>query len=103
MTLHGAAPRYRCSCLVPGCNHTKRFERPDIEWVCADHWRLVPPWLRRRKSRLFARYRRLFGDEPFWKFPPGSERRLAAVRMNRLLEAVWRICRRAAIERSMGL
>jgi hypothetical protein len=59
--------------------------------------------LRRRKSRLFRRYRHLYGDNGFWHFPPGSPKRLAAIKLDRLCRKAWERCKRAAIERAAGI
>lgn len=99
----------RVSCIVPGCSRTRgqRKGEPPIrlgeEWICGEHWRLVPTFLRRRKSRLAQRYRRRFGDAPFWRYPAGSPNRIEAAKLDRMLRTAWAICKRAAIERAVGL
>lgn len=82
----------RIACLVPGCTHTRgqrKGEAPvreDEEWVCGDHWRLVPRQMRAIKARAFRRAKR--------SYTPSNVR--AALR-------IWARCKREAIERSMGL
>jgi hypothetical protein len=49
------------------------------------------------------RYKRLFGNEGYWAFPGGSPKRLLAARLDRGFEKAWAICKRAAIERAVGL
>lgn len=98
----------RLQCVVPGCKHTRGDRkddpvRPGMEWICGDHWNTVPAFLRRRKSRLYRRYRRAFGDNGYWLYPPGSPDRLTAARLDRMCRASWSICRRAAIERGVGI
>lgn len=99
----------RLCCCVPGCRRTRgqRKGEPPItagmEWICGDHWKLVPTFLRQRKSRLGRRYRRAFGDTPYWQYPAGSPDRLAAVKLDRMCGRAWEICKRAAIERALGI
>lgn len=103
----GAADRLQC--VVPGCSRTRgqRKGEPPIregeEWVCGHHWALVPAFLRRRRSRLKHLYRRAYGGEPYWRFSAGSAPRVAAVRLDRMLRQSWALCKRAAIERAVGL
>lgn len=99
----------RTCCAVPGCKRTRgqRKGEPPIqletEWICGDHWPLVPAFLRKRRARLARRYRRAFGDNPFWSYGAGTPNRIAAVKLDRMLRAAWVICKRAAIERAIGL
>lgn len=99
----------RLNCIVPGCRHTRgqrKGEPPLTEnqwWVCGTHWPLVPKYLRRRMSWLRNRYRRRFGNTPFWEFKAGSEQRLEAVRLDRLWSKAEEKCKRAAIERGVGI
>lgn len=96
-------------CEVPGCRRSRGQHkgeppiREDEEWICGEHWKAVPSFLRRRKSRLARRYRRAFGDTPFWQFPAGSPDRLASFKLDKMLRMSWAICKRAAIERAVGI
>ncbi len=82
----------RLRCLVPGCNHTRGQRkgeppiREDEEWICGDHWRLVPRPMRAIKARAFRRAKRLYSPRAV----------KAALR-------IWRRCAREAIERAVGL
>lgn len=105
--MRSAGPRLNCA--VPGCKRTRgqrKGENPireSDEWICGPHWQAVPAYIRRRKTKLFQRYRRGFGDNAFWKYPPGSEQRLAALRLDKLCGQAWTLAKRAAIERGVGL
>ncbi|TIN80719.1 MAG: hypothetical protein E5Y09_02530 [Mesorhizobium sp.] len=93
----------RVHCCVPFCRRTCKGDPSRHEWVCGIHWRCVSTTLRRRKSRLFRRYRHLFADQHFSVFPAGSIRRLHAVKLDRLCDKAWERCKRAAIERAAGI
>jgi len=90
----------RVPCCVPFCRRTIKGRG---EWICGNHWPAVSTVLRRRKARLFRRYRYLYGDNGFWHFPPGSPKRLAAIKLDRLCRKAWERCKRAAIERAAGI
>ncbi|RWB32138.1 MAG: hypothetical protein EOQ42_33510 [Mesorhizobium sp.] len=91
----------RVHCVVPFCRRTRK---PGCsEWICGPHWLGISVHLRRRKSRLDRRYRRLFGNNGFWTYPPGSPPRLQAVKLDRLCDLAWDRCKRAAIERAAGI
>ena len=75
----------RLACLVPGCRHTRGDRKgdpilPGMEWICAEHWRLVPRPLKAIRTR--ARRKGKGGA---------------------VLARLWRRIRREAIERAMGL
>lgn len=99
----------RLHCVVPGCNHTRgqrKGESPitdQTEWICAKHWMAVPAHMRRRKSTMYRRYRKHFGDTPFWQFEAGSPDRLHSARLDRACRLAWALCKRAAIERGLGI
>ncbi len=99
----------RLACIVPGCKHTRGQRKGETpieegeEWVCGDHWRAVPSYLRRRKARFARLYRKRFGDDPFWQFPAGSPKRIEAVRIKNLRARSWEQCKREAIERGLGI
>ncbi|CDX19846.1 conserved hypothetical protein [Mesorhizobium sp. ORS 3359] len=91
----------RVACCVPFCRRTRK---PDCrEWICGPHWLTVPPHIRRRKFKLFRRYRYLFGDQFWGAFPPGSPKRIMAVKLDRLCLKAWDRCKRVAIERAAGI
>jgi len=82
---------FAIQCCVPGCDHTRGNRKGDplsrrMEWVCADHWRLVPPAMRALRNRARRRAERLNTDGAW-----AAQHRL------------FRRCKRAAIERSLGL
>lgn len=79
----------RLNCAVPGCKHTRGDRKgdpvgPGMEWVCGDHWSLVPRSMRAIYSRVKRKAKR-------W-----SDRPIAVHR-------IWQRCKREAIERGMGL
>lgn len=80
------------SCAVPGCTHTRGVRKGEESygvrewWVCGEHWRLVPRWMKAIVIRARKRARRL--DTPAaWA---------AVDRLNRRT-------RRAAIQRALGI
>jgi len=64
---------------------------------------MVPRAVRAAGHKSTRDYRRAFGDTPFWKFPPGSEKRIECLRLERIAVEAWRECKRIAIEKGMGL
>lgn len=46
----------RLPCCVPFCKRTTKAGR-FAEWVCADHWRIIPLMRRRLYARLLKRGR----------------------------------------------
>lgn len=88
-------------CCVPFCPRTSR--QPGEEWICTEHWRAVPRMtkLRLRASARF--YRKRFGDNGWWTYPPGSPNRLAAVEAERRWSAAWARCKAQAIEIAAGI
>jgi hypothetical protein len=86
----------RCPCLVPGC---KRTTKPGPrEWICDRHWQAIPKARRRVMSRIVRQYRRQFGSNGFWQYPPGSDQRRDALVLQHRWERVWRRLKREAIE-----
>lgn len=75
----------RLHCVVPYCRRTTPRIRFD-EWICGDHWRLLPKAARRAYGRRKRRWRR------YHQYSDG----IAARRL-------WRWLTRHAIERAMGL
>lgn len=93
----------RINCCVPFCRRTRHNRDNTSEWICSEHWKAVPLHLKRRKYKLFRRYKRLFGLNGYWCYPVGSDKRITAVRLDRLCDKAWTRCREAAIERAVGL
>jgi hypothetical protein len=91
----------RIPCIIPFCKRTgdaAKFEGCQI--ICGKHWRMASPVLRRRRSKMERRYVRELGGA-FWKFPAGSAKRLAGVKMHKICDALWeriyrQICNRVA-------
>lgn len=92
----------RLSCCVPFCKRTRKADG-STEWLCGNHWPLVPAKLRRLKSLAERRYKRRYANRSFWTFPAGSPDRLGAVRLDRLCNRLWERCKKAAIERAAGI
>lgn len=92
----------RLACCVPFCRRTRRKETYN-EWICAKHWAAVPVTLRKRKALMYRRYRKQFGNTPYWKYPAGSPDRIEAVRLDRLCRVTWERCKVAAIEKAAGI
>lgn len=67
-------------CIVPFCNHKRKCEDPHSEWICGEHWRLVPRRLKRLKRRAKAKHK----PEAVQWF-------------------IWRMCKKTAIERAGGI
>ena len=83
----------RISCCAPFCRRTTAREKlapKHDEWLCVDHWRLVPAGLKRRRARLRRMAKRT--DDPA---------RLA--RINRADAIAWAACKTKAIERAVGI
>lgn len=91
----------RLRCCVPFCSRTRGARKGDdypieegMEWICSEHWRAVPKKLRQVQSRSYNWSR----GQPYRRrgAPTYRKNRQAAGR-------IWRRCKRAAIERAMGL
>lgn len=91
----------RINCAVPLCRRTLKADSG--EWLCGKHWMLIPKNRRRVFSRINRQYRKQFGDNPFWRYPPGSPKRLACVRLDRRWRRTWARLKRLAIERALGI
>lgn len=74
------------ACEVPGCRRTRK-PNEFSEWLCPEHWALVPKQMRRVLSRLHRRIRK-YGLNEFFVH---AER------------TIWQRIKRAAIEEAMGL
>lgn len=106
-------PVDRIPCVVPFCRRSKKatlgvtYFTDTPEWICGDHWRLVPKKARDVKNRSARELRREIGRNPlvaeYWKMPPGSPERLKAVRLWRVHDRIWNRCKRIAIERAGGI
>lgn len=99
----------RTSCCVPFCRRTVATERiaPNTEWTCANHWRNVPLMKRKAYHAEVRQAEKIIARKPlyreWWKFPPGSADRLAAIRMWKKLNAMWDELKTIAIERGAGI
>lgn len=88
------APR-RIACVVPFCRHTRgdRKGAPltrTTEWLCEDHWKLVPIRLKRRRAKL-RRMEKRTSD------PARLER------IDRVDRRAWEACKKNAIEGAAGI
>jgi hypothetical protein len=91
---------------MPGCRRWSR--RFSDEWLCVDHWRLVPRDLKLLRTTLIRRWRRrLEKTEAIWRVEQALASRLAFTSVRapyrRGERAVWRRMKRAAIERAAGI
>ena len=94
----------RVPCLVLGCRCTRRpFADGWSEWICGKHWREVPRAMRRELSSIVRIYRRKFGDNGYWQYPPGSPQRLEAVDLHNAWVAQWEQCKTAAQDAALGI
>lgn len=84
-------PYPRTGCVVPFCRH-ETTTMPG-EWICAEHWRLVPRGMKDVRRRLLARWKR----RGLW-----TAGRKGALR-SRVLDRLWKRMKDAAIARAMGL
>ena len=76
----------RLRCIVPFCKRTRELDRAKSEWICPEHWRNVPDFVRREKFRANNALRRGFKD--------GSARPALESRARN----AWAACKKAAIE-----
>jgi hydroxyacyl-ACP dehydratase HTD2-like protein with hotdog domain len=75
----------RLKCCVPFCRRTTA--RADFtEWICGEHWRLLPLRARRVYGRYTRRWRR------YSPLPPVMAR-----------DRIWQWLKRRAIERAAGI
>ena len=84
-----ASERQRC--CVPFCERTRKDDGKFSEWLCAEHWRVVPADLKAAKRRVERDIRSL-RRRGLW--------RVDAFESNR---DVWTRCKAAAIEAAGGL
>lgn len=96
----------RITCCVPYCRRTCRNDANFSEWICGKHWSLVSKTTKRRrrladraKARAFRR-----SDQHYLEQGGLTEsqinRALAAAEVSR---ALWRRCKREAIEKAVGI
>lgn len=83
----------RIHCCVPFCRRTTaaRLLPPGhTEWMCSEHWRVVPSRLKRRRAKLHRKLAK-------------SYIAITALRIEALDDRVWAACKRAAIEAAGGI
>ena len=86
----------RSTCCVPGCPRWSR--RFPGEWLCAAHWRMVRPILRRALNRVWRKQ----GD--LMTFSQWTKRQYDEwQRLDRLHLKLWPRAVRSAVMRSAGL
>lgn len=101
----------RRGCIVPFCPRWSR--RFDDEWICADHWRLVPRAQKALRTALRRRWRARWAklEAERDSHPEDSKARFLANRrlgaLNKLWRhtehRIWERMKKAAIERATGL
>jgi hypothetical protein len=75
----------RIACYIPFCRHTRK--NPGFsEWICGDHWRMVPKDRRRAYGRLKRVWRRFHHEAD-------------GIRADR----IWSRLKRQAIETAVGI
>ena len=116
-------PTYpKTGCVVPFCR--RRSTRFKNEWICGDHWRMVPRSLkvfrtrrRREIKRLYEKYTATYEamcaardqslpwtDEEAAVFNTAMWKSWhAGQRWDRFEAAIWRRMKKAAIERATGI
>lgn len=104
-------PTYpKSGCCVPFCRRTSR--RFKEEWICGDHWKLVPRDLKTFRTKRLKQIRLAFDKAEALRraCARGEERqehyrrtcRLAR-RWDRTEKAIWRRMKRIAIEKATGI
>lgn len=78
----------RIRCVVPFCGRTTAAAKlaPDDEWICCNHWPLIPANVKRAYRRCCRRYKAK-PTHLLWK----------------CRGMLWRRCKRAAIEGAAGI
>jgi hypothetical protein len=79
----------RILCVVPHCPRTRRphpGDGDDPEWICGDHWALVPKIWKQSLSRAYRR----------WKKEPSN-------RNAGHWWLIWQKVKRTAIETALGI
>lgn len=96
----------RVPCCVPHCRRTRKPGGGQF-WICGIHWRFVPMAVKAEYRLVRKRTLRILDRRPqyrdYWKLPPGSPQRLRAHAMWMRVDQVLEKCKRAAIERAMGI
>ncbi|BEV44742.1 hypothetical protein [Afipia carboxidovorans] len=96
----------RIACCVPFCRRTCRNDSGFAEWICGKHWALVSKTTKRRRrlaDRARERANRRF-EQQYRDQDGCTESQLnRALAATDLSAALWRRCKREAIERAMGL
>jgi hypothetical protein len=99
----------RISCCVPYCRRTVAKGRidPHHEWLCRNHWRLVPRVVKAKKrladriwDRANDRFLASYTAQGCTFTIPQYQRAIAAQALARDL---WARCKREAIERAVGI
>ena len=85
-------------CSVPHCPGKSRKDWH--EWLCGRHFRMASREARRENNRA---WRLVEQDGNFWRFPPGSPERLAAVDRFHAAERAWECVKVEAIEAAVGI
>lgn len=96
----------RLRCCVPFCRRTRGDRKNDpvteeMEWICHEHWAVIP--LRRR--RVWYRLHRLWLKddgmtlEAIWNHPKWGKRAIYRAALDR----IWAHLKREAIERALGV
>lgn len=85
----------RICCIVPFCRRTRGDRKgslltPGMEWICGEHWRLVPGALKARRAKL-RRMRERTDD--FGRL----------VRIRKADMTAWEACKKKAVERAVGI
>lgn len=86
----------RTLCGVVGCRRSTKGEWN--WWICTDHWRAVPMWLKARQTRIKRALRRrgeLESNKRSWW--------ATTERAGLIIDALGRMLIRAANRRAMGL
>lgn len=103
----------RLNCCVPFCKRTRGARKGDTEpiregqeWICGKHWMAIPKPLRRVRYRIERELDRAIASEPLmrepWRIEKGP-RRVAALNLWERARRIWSRCKRAAIERGVGI
>jgi len=90
----------RIQCLVPFCCRHRAVDAP--EWICGDHWALVPKPFRRVHFRISRQYRKRCGNNQPWAYPAGSESRIESWRLIHRHRRIWKRIKAIAIQRAGG-
>jgi len=96
---------------MPFCRRTSR--KFPGEWICGDHWRMVPRPLKTLRTKLRARYRPKWekAKAAYYAAPENSKARFLAhgawvridERWNKTEDRLWKRMKAGAIERATGL